>query len=173
MFGVNWLYPFSVLSINKAYTYDPDNVVVDQYKKNVNNFKEFYNKQSKQPKAENITTDRVRYILEMFEQPWLTAKGPVKITIQDLDKIMFVVKEERKTLFDLAFSEDYGERSKEFLKMTIQICFGIEDAIESIKDPLFNDRKTINIQIRNLYMSFITAFDRFTTFYEANVNDEF
>ncbi|PGS46519.1 hypothetical protein [Bacillus sp. AFS041924] len=158
---VTWFYPYSFFSFNKSITYDEDNLVIKDYLKEIDDFKKYYNSQTK----EDLTNNRTQFILQMYEQDWLISKKPIKIKYQDLDKILLEVKESRQIMMDLAFQETYSKDSKEFLKYAIESCITIENSIEELKHSKYHSRKTINRQFRNIHRSIIGNFDLFVTFY--------
>ncbi|MEC5424105.1 hypothetical protein QGM71_11440 [Virgibacillus sp. C22-A2] len=95
--AISWLFPYSALSLTKSYTYKPDRVVVDQFLQDLKEFKEFY---EEHPKKNDLTTERVQYILQSYDLPWINTKEPVKMAHQELDLILFEVEKARKVLID-------------------------------------------------------------------------
>lgn len=163
MVGISWVFPYSILSFNKSITYNQDNVVVDQYLESLQDFKEIY--EAKQG-DNDLTTDRVQYMLEFYQRSSLTTKDAVKISQQDLDLTLFELKQIRDTLMDLAFSEKYDNETKEYLKLTLKSCLGLEEEIESLMDPTFDSRKVIKIRLSNLHGGLMANFNDLVTFYE-------
>lgn len=160
--GVNWQYSFSVFSLKKSISYDADNIVVRQYEQDLNAFKEFYEVQSEE---NDVTTNWTQYILELYEMPLLVEKGPIIIKYKDLDTMLFEVKAVRSTIIDLAFREDYDAETREYLRVVLLSCIGIEESIERLKDSTFHSKKTLKRQFHNLRVELMSNFDHFSTFY--------
>jgi hypothetical protein len=72
---MTWFYPFSFFSIHKSYTYSADPVVVKEYVQDLKKFK----KSNDLFVKDNLTTNRVQYILHMYEQNWLLSKKSTNI----------------------------------------------------------------------------------------------
>ncbi|WP_397538552.1 hypothetical protein [Rummeliibacillus pycnus] len=159
----NWFYPYSFLSFNKSVTHDEGNSVVQQYLQDLSDFKSIY---IIEPESD-ITTDRIQYILQMYEQKWLISKKPVNMKFNELDIILIKVRENREILLDLAFRENYSPMAKQYLKESIQFCFELEEKIQELKNSYFNSRITLKRQYRNLHGEFISSFDMFVSFYKA------
>ncbi|MFD1037018.1 hypothetical protein ACFQ3N_01065 [Virgibacillus byunsanensis] len=111
-------------------------------------------------------------MLDMYEQPWLREKETVTLSYEELDIILFDLKAVRKSLLDLAFEEDYGERAQEFLNITLESILSIEDSIYTIKESDLHSSKALQRQYGNLQGSFIANFMYFDTCYQEYINDE-
>lgn len=163
MAGISWVFPYSILSLNKSITYNQDNVVVDQYLESLQSFKEIY--ETKQG-DKDLTTDRLQYMMEFYQSSSLTTRDTVKVSQQDLDITLFELKQITETLMDLAFSEDYDNETKEYLKLTLKSCLSLEEEIESLINPTFDSRKVIKTRISNLHGGLMANFNYLVTFYE-------
>lgn len=67
---------------------------------------------------------------------------------------------------DLAFSEDYDNQTKEYLKLTLEDCLDLEREIENLTHPTFDSRKVITLRLGNLQGEWMTNFNNLGTFYE-------
>lgn len=171
---MTWFYPFSMFSIYKNYPFTPDPVVVDQYVRDLNEFKISYEKKLEESTAEkyiDLTIDRTQYLLPLFEQDWLVSKEPVKISMDDLSSILFEVKNIRNSLFELLAKEDYPEEQRQYLVNSIKSILRLEEDIVDIKTGKAESRKTLRIQFGNLHTSFINNFMMFEIFYERTRNE--
>lgn len=162
LLGINYSYPFSILSIKKSITYNPDDIVVEEFLHNLNDFKGDYSREQQG----DLTANRTQYILTMYEQKWISSKEPVKINVTDLDSMLLEVKSTRQTLMELAFQENYSTDTRILLKYTIESCLAIEDSILDLKNSQSHSRKTLVLQYQNLHVSFINNFNFFVSFYE-------
>ncbi|MFE7151684.1 hypothetical protein, partial [Heyndrickxia sporothermodurans] len=163
LFCINWYFPYSPFSFSKSVFYNADNIVVKEYKKELNDFKAIYNSEKKN----TLTDDRTQYILPMFEQQWLVSGKPVKMKVSDqLHTMLNEVKETKDILIELAFREKYSLETKEYLKIALLTCLSLENEIVELKNSKFHSRSTLNRQIHNLHMSFIRCFDMYATFYK-------
>lgn len=171
---MTWFYPYSLMSIHKSYTFKPDPVVVDQYTKDLNEFKSSYEKDLEEQDEEvdiDLTIDRTQYMIPLFEQDWLISKEPVKISVEDLGNILFEVKNARKTLLGLLAQEDYTQNQKQDLIISIEGLLSLEEDIMEIQNAKAESRKTLKIQMNNLRGSFINNFMRYENFYERSQNE--
>ena len=166
LLGLNWFYHFSFISINKSISYNADNMVVKQYQKDLKDFKNSYNKVLNKAPKDNLTIQRTQYIIQMYDQPWLTSTKPTQMKYQELDTILFEVKEARRILTELAIQETYSKDAKGFLKLTLENCSLIEENLEEILDSKSHSRSNLNSQLHILHMSFMSNFDIFKSFYE-------
>lgn len=171
---VTWYYPYSFISIHKSYSFTPDPVVVDEYRKDVNEFKHSYEKDFDQlttGSKYDLTIDFTQYLLPLFEQDWLVSKGPVKMSRKDLDNILFEVKNARKTLLGLITKEDYTQEQRQYLVHSIESLLSLEEEIDTIKTGSAESRKTLKIQFSNLHGSFQSSFMTYEIFYERSQKD--
>lgn len=160
-----WQFPFSIFNFNKTMTYDADDIVIKQYQQDVEAFKDYFESHSKD---EDVTTNWTPYILEAYERSWLLEKGPIDISHQDLDHMLFDLQSMRQTVMDLAFrGDEYGLQTKDYLNMVLTSILNIEDDIRRLKHSRWHSRKTLNRQIGNLQNSMMTNFDNYATFYKA------
>lgn len=166
LIGVNWFYPYSFISINKSISYNADNVVVKQYQKDLKDFKNSYYKELSKVPKDNLTIQQTQFIIQMYDQPWLTSTKPIQMKYQELDTILFEVKEARRILTELAIQETYSKDAKGFLKLTLENCSLIEENLEEIIDSKSHSRSNLNSQLHILHMSFMSNFDIFKSFYE-------
>lgn len=166
LIGVNWFYPYSFISINKSISYNADTVVVKQYQKDLKDFKNSYNKVLNKAPKDNLTIQRTQFIIQMYDQLWLTSTKPIQMKYQELDTILAEVKEARRILTELAIQESYSKDAKGFLKLTLENCSLIEENLEEIKDSKSHSRSTLNNQLQNLHMRFQSNFGIFKSFYE-------
>ena len=141
-------------------------MVVKQYQKDLKDFKNSYNKVLNKAPKDNLTIQRTQYIIQMYDQPWLTSTKPIQMKYQELDTILFEVKEARRILTELAIQETYSKDAKGFLKLTLENCSLIEENLEEILDSKSHSRSNLNSQLHILHMSFMSNFDIFKSFYE-------
>lgn len=172
--AITWFYPFSMFSIYKNYSFTPDPVVVDEYVRDLSEFKISYEKDLEESTTEeyiDFTTDRTQYILPLFEQDWLVSKEPIKMSMKDLSNILFEVKNIRNSLLGFLAKEDYPEEQRQYLINSIKSILSLEEDIVSIKTGKAESRKTLKIQVGNLHTSFIDNFMMFEIFYDSIRNE--
>jgi hypothetical protein len=168
---LSWRYPYAPISIKNSVGYNADNIVVDQYQKKLERFKEVYDLTL--PSAENDPTiNRIQFILPMFEQPWLLKKGDTDISKDELDRMLFEVKEARKVILLLPFEENYSMSTKSYLKMLVDQTLSLEEEIHELQHSTNHSRKTLDRQLRNLHVSFISNFQLLVTFYEVYMEEK-
>ncbi|MFE6169653.1 hypothetical protein ACFVP8_17540 [Viridibacillus arvi] len=167
LISVNWFYPYSFLSVQKTLSFDADNIVVEAYTEELNDFAKNY---EFSPEF-NLTTERTQYILQMYEQEWLISKKPVKLKMNDLEAIIMEVKETREILLELAFRETYSHETKDYLKASLKSCLDLEERIQYLQNSQNNSRSTLTRQFRNIQGEFISNFDLYTSFYESYKSD--
>lgn len=171
---MTWFYPYSFISIHKNYSFTPDPVVVDGYVKDLNEFKSSYEKDLDElttGRNNDLTTDRTRYLLPLFEQDWLISKESVKMGVGDLGNILFEVKNARETLLGLLTQEDYTQEQRLYLVNSIEILLLLEEDIVDIKTGKAESRKTLKTQISNLRVRFMSNFRMYESFYEMSQNE--
>ncbi|MCD5324433.1 hypothetical protein LQ226_11770 [Pontibacillus sp. HN14] len=161
---MTWFYPYSPFSLHKSFTYKPDQKVVQGYVKDIEEFKTF-------KKKVDGTTDQLRYVLETYEQDWLMSESSMKMDEQQLNLILFEVKETRQLLLDLVAQQDYTKEEKEYLIHTIQTLLTIEDSITNIKAQPMLSKGKLETQFDNLHQKFISSFFVFRSFYEVAHED--
>jgi hypothetical protein len=172
---MTWFYPYSSFSINKAYTYKPDPFVVDQYTKEVQSFKETFEKDFKTVTSTtpiDYTVNITQYILPLFEQKWLLSNKPLSIKKSDLEEMLFDVKNTRDTLLSLLEKEDYTSDERYYLVMNIKGLLKLEESIVNIQTRNDFTRKDLRILLHNLNVYYMSNFDSFTTFYTIYQDEE-
>lgn len=156
---ITWLYPYSSISFIKSVSYDADNVIVEEYVEDLNEFKKT-----------NPNPNFLENVLPMYEQDWLITKKPIKIRYNDLDKILLKVEQAKNTLVEFSNQGDYSRYAEDFLKTNIDNCIAIEEEIKSIKESKKHSKKTLRRQFHNLQVSFINNFRiSFLSFYEETI----
>ena len=103
---ITWIYPFSILSVKKSYTYQSEEVLYDgkSYPEIMSEFKESFNKDlqaDSENEYPNLTINFTQYILPVFEQDWLISNNTVSIDRVTLDKMFVDVKRGREVLLSL------------------------------------------------------------------------
>ncbi|MRH42589.1 hypothetical protein GH741_07815 [Aquibacillus halophilus] len=166
---MTWFYPYSIFSISKSYSFTPDSVVADEYLKDLNEFKNTYEKDLEELTTDrniDLTTDRTQYLLPLYEQDWLVSTEPLKMSMEDLDEILFEVKNNRKILLELLGREDYTKEHRQYLINNLESLLSLEEEIIDIKTEKAESLKTLKIQFGNLHGSFVNNFMMFEIFYE-------
>ncbi|GGC79369.1 hypothetical protein GCM10007216_07320 [Thalassobacillus devorans] len=169
--AVSWLYPYSPVSAKKTITYQPDEVVVEQYENDLSAFKDRYQRVSEGEEEYSRTTDQVQYLLQMFEQRWLVSKEPTKVTKGKLDKIHFEVKQAREVLIGLVFEEEYTDNASSFLRLLLERTLHLEEQVNELKHASDHSRATLDREFRNLHTSFINNFGMLDTFFDRYLNE--
>ncbi|WP_261131720.1 hypothetical protein [Bacillus sp. Marseille-Q3570] len=162
--GITWFFPFSQLSIYKSFTYNPDPVVVEQYKDDLNRFKSKYNKNSRN--QNDLTNERIQYIIEMYEEDSFLSDERSKITKHRLDSLLFEIVETRELLIELAFKESYERNADDFLRLLLEDTLALEEQIQNLIYSNSNSRFTLERQYSNLYMGFNRNLDLLASFYD-------
>jgi hypothetical protein len=171
---MTWLYPFSVFSMYKHYSFKADPVVVAEYEKDLLEFEASFEEEAEALESErnkDRTIDRTQYVLPLFEQDWLVSKEHVKMGIGDLDNMSFDVKNTRKSLMELLAEEDYSKEQRQDLITSIENLLLLEEELVEMKTEKAESRKTLNIQFSNLQVRFINNFMIFKNFYERSKNE--
>ncbi|MGP4079017.1 hypothetical protein ACTWQL_03815 [Pseudalkalibacillus sp. R45] len=148
--AISWFFPFSQLSIYKSFSYNPDPVVVEQYKDDLNRFKNTYNKNSRNQK--DLTNERIQYIIEMYEDDSFLSDEGSKITKHSLASLLLELKETRKILIELAFEESYEKNTEDYLRLLLENTIVLEENIKDIINSNGNSRFTLERQYSNLNM---------------------
>lgn len=166
---INWQYPFSPFSIQKSFTYKTDDIVIEQYNTELKSFKELYSLQisAQESNGFDLTTNRIQYLLQMYDQHWLTNTDSTNVTHEQLDNHLFELREARKLIIELAFSEEYSKNVKEYLKMLLEDNLFLEEALLDMKHSSFDSRKTLHRRYRNIHRGYIKNFDIFNSFYRV------
>lgn len=105
-------YPYSFFSAQKTISYNSDDTVIQKYLNDLITF----GKVNKENAQDDLLKTRTTYVLQMYEQNWLTSEKAIKIHYRDLDTILTEVKNTRYLLLELAFLEGYSQEGKEYLK---------------------------------------------------------
>ncbi|WP_349409688.1 hypothetical protein [Pseudalkalibacillus sp. SCS-8] len=166
--GNNLIYPYSYFSFVKSFSYDANNKVVDQYKGKLTQFKseyeDIYNSLNGTKKMD-LTTDRIQYILRLYDQPSFISKEPTTISIEDLDTLLFRVEEIRELVIELSFQENYSISNKRRLQILLESTIGIEEKIEELKKPTFYSRETLSTKYKDIHVSVMLHFNHLTIFF--------
>lgn len=160
---VTWVYPFSLFSVHKSYTYIPDSSIVDSHVKSLNDFKKLYSKSN-----EDVTTKSTPAILQIYEQEWLVNKESVTMNEDKFDSILFKVKSARATLLRLTVQEKYTIEQRSYLLDCIKNMLSLEETILMIKNDKWEPRSTEQRRFHNLQSSFDSSFTLFVSFYELS-----
>jgi len=161
--GIAWLlYPYSFLSVQKAVSFTSDEFVVQAYNEDLNDFRRIHEENNR----EDFVNYRTEWIIQMYDQGWLTIEEDTKIHYQELDVMLNEVKNARYFMLELAFLEGYSQEAKEYLKLNIQQCIAIEEAIVELKNARFSSRTALNRQFKNLQSAFTITLDIYVSFYK-------
>ncbi|OZM57593.1 hypothetical protein CIB95_04275 [Lottiidibacillus patelloidae] len=161
------VFPFSFLSFNKSYTYEADAVIVEIHNTNLKQLKRNEIRFIK----EGLTKERIQYILQTFEQEWLTSRDAVKFTNSDTESILNNVKETRNILLDIGLHPDFPAKGGEQLKDLINSLQVLEDEIDNLHNSKSSlSIKTLNLSFQNLHKSFTSTLTNFETFIETMDN---
>lgn len=165
----SWFYPYSALSLNPFVHFKADPIVAAQYKNDLKEFKGQY--EPVLVRSSNLepepTVARTQYILQMFDQSWLTDNRSTAITKHTLGNMLLDVKEAREIILLLAFEETYTPNTKIYLKMLLDQTYKLEEEIKDIQLlSNLHSRSTLERQLRNLHVSYISNFQHLTSFYE-------
>ncbi|MBH0155160.1 hypothetical protein IHV10_02210 [Fictibacillus sp. 5RED26] len=174
---INWVFPFSPLSLKKSIRYGGDQILVDDYRSELKTFKMEYETRLKQQRKDefikDLTTNDVEYLLQMYELPWLVNKDSITITKKTLTDMEFEVKEAKETLINLAFQEEYSESTKEYLHSLLTQTLSLEKEIDELKHhSSLHPRSMIDLQLRNLHVHFISNFRMLSTFYQEHLRSK-
>ena len=162
-FGIiTWFYPYSSLSLHRSISYSPDPYLVEDYTEKMNGLSKKYAEGS----DDDLTMDRLQYILQMYDQEWLLSEKAVVMTKEDLDNVAFDVKQARNVLIDLSFEETYSADVEKQLRLSIENCLAIEENVEELKDANFLTRDLVQIQYRNLHGTFDSSLRTLETMYD-------
>lgn len=159
--SITWFYPYSILSVQKSVSYNPDNIVIQNYITEVKKFRKIYEENNQN----DLVNNKTARILQFYEQNWLLREKPIKIHYQDLDLILSETKEVRNILIELTLFEGYSQEAKEYLKLNIQQYLAIEEGLIELKKSKIHSRSTLIRQFKNLNSDIIESLDIYTYFY--------
>ncbi|MDY0404434.1 hypothetical protein P5G51_002495 [Virgibacillus sp. 179-BFC.A HS] len=165
--AATWRYPFSGISFHQSITYKPDKDFINTYLQDIKSFKQFYDKQDKR---DDVTTDRLQYVLETYEKPWLTSSKPMNITRDKLDMIDMQLRQTSHSLIELGFTQNYHDEARKYLKLMLMDFLAVQDQVEHLKHATNDSRKVLKLQMRNLQMTMASNFDHMVTFYKLYKN---
>ena len=157
---MTWFYPYSFFSVHKSVSYKPDPVVINEYVKDLKEFKDTYNK--------SLAKDRSQNILTLYEQDWLVEKDPIKMNENEIDSILFKVNEAKNNSLKLIVQNDYTSEQRQYLVDVIKNLLSLEDLFLDIKNNKFETRSTLSTEFHNLQQDFINSFNLFKTFCEVS-----
>lgn len=174
---INWVFPYSPLNIYKSISYEGDQVLIDDYRSDLKAFKLEYEPRLKQQRKEEVikdlTTNDVEYLLQMYELPWLVDKDSISITRESLTDMEFEVNEAKDILINLTFQEEYSESTKVYLHSLLTQTLSLEKEIDELKHhSSLHSRSTIDLQLRNLHVHFISNFRMLSTFYKEHLRSK-
>jgi hypothetical protein len=162
--GMTWFFPYSFFSIYKSYSYKPDSIVVKEYVKDLNNFKSTFEENSRN----DLTDNRLHHSLQIFEQDWLINGNATKMGEQEIDSMLFEVKEVRQSLLSLVAQEEYSKEERNYLILSLENLLFLKESIRDFKYSKSASRRELHRQFSNINMRFISNFDAPTTFYEIS-----
>jgi hypothetical protein len=160
---VTWFYPYSFFSVYKTYSFKADPVVIKRYVKEIDTFKNGDVKNSKDNLTKNYTQ---QYILQMYEQDWLTHEKRSKMNIFELNAILQTVRETKDDLLQLMTLVDYSKEEKQYLVDCIKDLSSLENEFTTIELNKNLTRSKVNTEFNNLSNSFFSCFLQYRTFYE-------
>ncbi|MED1865225.1 hypothetical protein P4V41_17295 [Fictibacillus nanhaiensis] len=174
---INYFFPFSPLSIKKSIRYSGDQVLIDVYRSELKAFKLEYepllNQQRKNELIQDRTTNDVEYLLQMYELPWLVDKDSITITQKLLTDMDFEVNEAKDILINLTFQEEYSKSTKGYMQSLLTQTLSLEREIDQLKHhSSLHPRSTIDRQLRNLHVHFISNFKMLSTFYKEHLRSK-
>ncbi|WP_026569232.1 hypothetical protein [Sediminibacillus sp. JSM 1682029] len=168
---MTWFYPYSIFSLHKSYAYKPDPVMVDGYLEDVEEFNDVFGKDLEELESEtpiDMTVERTQYILPLFEEEWLVSKNTHKMKEEDLETMLFEVRNARETLLSLVEQGDYSKEQRGYLVLSIESLLSLEESIVDFQNSSFTSRKTLKMQFHNLHVGFMNNFMMYRTFYEVS-----
>ncbi|WP_117161687.1 hypothetical protein [Paraliobacillus sp. X-1268] len=173
---ITYLYPYSSFSVNKSYSYQPEKVLFngENYGEILIEFKDSYEKDLKadsDSENSNLTIDRTRYILPIFEQDWLISDKSVSFDKVKFDIIHSEVQKTREVLLNLVVQVDYTSEQRRYLVDIIRNLLSLEDNISELKDENYLSRSELNNRLDNIYSEFTNNFRFFVTFYDRSTNE--
>ena len=88
----------------------------------------------------DLVNERTDYIIQLYEQNWLTSEKNVTIYHYDLDTMLNQVESTRYWLLELAFVDGYTQEAKEYLKLNIEQCMDLESKIIALQNAKFDSK---------------------------------
>lgn len=173
---MTYQFPYSTFSVKNSYAYQPEKVLFngEKYEEILNEFKDTYEidlKADLDSEYSNLTIDRTRYILPIFEQDWLISNNSVSFDKVKFDKIHYEVQKIREVLLNLVIQEDYTSEQRKYLVDIIRDLLSLEDTISELKNENYVSRSELNNRLDNLYSEFMNNFRSFVTFYDRSTNE--
>lgn len=160
--GMAWVYPYSFFSIQKDVSFHSDEMVVQTYNHELHEFRKIHEGNSRK----DLVNERTDYIIQLYEQNWLTSEKNVTIYHYDLDTMLNQVKNTRYWLLELAFVDGYTQEAKEYLKLNIEQCMALEAKIMAMQNATFDSKTELNKQLKNLQNQFKFSLNVYTSFYK-------
>lgn len=160
---ITWFYPYSLLSVHKSYSFKPDPIVVREYISELDKFKNDEVKDSKNNLTKKYTQ---QFILQTYEQDWLTQDKITHMNRFELEKMTQKIEEAKQDLLLLIIQMDYSKDARQSLVDCFENLSSLEDAINSIRTDRNLSRAVVKNEYHNLYQSFYGSFLLFRTFYE-------
>lgn len=173
---ITWFYPYSPLSVNQSYAYQPKKVSFngESYHEILSDFKESYEKDLNADLINNhpnLTINRTQFILPIFEQDWLISNDSVSINDEKLETVLFEVIQVREVLLSLVGQAEYTREQRVYLIDFIRNILSLEDSIVALKNENYLTRNELNRQIDNLYNEFTSNFRSFVAFYNGTITE--
>ena len=173
---ITWFYPYSPLSVNQSYAYQPKKVSFNgkSYHEILSDFKESYEEDLNADLINNhpnLTINRTQFILPNFEQDWLISNESVSINDEKLETVLFEVIQVREDLLSLVGQAEYTREQRVYLIDLIRNILSLEDSIVALKNENYLTRSELNRQIDNLYNEFTSNFRSFVAFYNGIITE--
>ncbi|MCK6256127.1 hypothetical protein LCY76_05860 [Fictibacillus sp. KIGAM418] len=151
--------------MKKSYTLNGANIVIGEYVKDLRSFERRY----KEKKKDDMVGNYIPYALDLLNQKWLVTKGPVRLSVMDLENMQFETQNVREDFINL---ERRGPKmrkdAREQLYMIIDGYEGIENQLEEIIDDKYISRNHLKTRLYNLRGSYSSNLNNVRSFFQEN-----
>lgn len=161
-----WRYPFSAYSLYHTVDFNQDDGIVNEYLKELHQVMDYYEKHRLK---DDVTSDRLAYVLQVYQIPFLTNNETMKISPDTIDEIIARLRETRNDVMELAFTQQYDEEARKYLKLMLIDFLSIEDQANHLKNATGDSRSVLQMQIRNLRTSMESNLNHLATFYQMYI----
>lgn len=169
---ITWFYPYSILSVNKSITYEPEKVLSNgkSYHEILKDFQksvELDYESDSENEYPNLTIIRTQNVLHIFEQDWLIRNDPVSFNREKLDRMFGDVTRAREILLNHVAEADYSSQERKYIiDNVINNLLLMEDTITALKNDPHVTRKELNFWLDILHSSYSSVLISYIYFYD-------
>ncbi|MFJ8267333.1 hypothetical protein [Peribacillus asahii] len=168
-FAGSWLYPYSIISLNKSYSYNQDNVSGKQFLEKYKEAKRFLANQEK-----DVVSTRVLYFYEDINQTYIVHLGEQSISKDDLQSLQSIVTEHKQNFLQLFTFTDVqlSEHTSYYVINIINKLDEINSQLHDLEHSNFYTRQEIRRSVRNILVNMMFVTEHVDVFYQSYVNEK-